>query len=273
MHNLPYEPDIVRQAFSIAEAISGFADRARRFYYEVMLWGHMCPACGGQLAMIAESRCRCQSCGITIDPTVTFQRCTQCGGQPAIRVRRYQCQDCGSDVPSRFLFDGLVFDAEYFRKKMAEHRQHEAELRECVRQILAGSRSQPASLPAADLQAMPGLLESLAELTADVDGIGLSRSAKGFDLQRYEAHVQAHIGQIPMNLHSIPFLSDNRRLDLVRRFIAVLFLAHAGVIDIWQEGSIIWVIQHETDREGQDVPGGTEETDGVEEPVGGAATG
>jgi predicted RNA-binding Zn-ribbon protein involved in translation (DUF1610 family) len=272
MSSLSDGTDIIAQAFGLVEAVSGFADRARRFYYEVMLWGHSCPACSNPLAMVAEGRCRCQSCGITLDPTITFQRCPACGGEPALRVRRYQCRDCGADVPSRFLFDGLVFDAEYFRQKMAEHRQYKAELRERVRQMLAGSRSQPVLMPSIELTGMPDLLNALAGLTAVDDMAGLSYSAKGFDLQRYETHVQAHIGPIAVDLEKIPPLSENRRLDLVRRFLAVLFLASASVIDIWQDGSTIWVIQHETDREGQDVPGGTEEADGVEGPMGGAAT-
>jgi len=59
----------------------------------------------------------------------------------------------------------------------------------------------------------------------------------------------------------------------VRRFIAVIFLAHAGVIDIWQEGQEIMVIKHEANREGQDVFGELEESDGVEGSVGGIEAG
>ena len=45
-------------------------------------------------------------------------------------------------------------------------------------------------------------------------------------------------------------------------------MAHAGIIDIWQDGQDIMAIKHETNRKGQDVPGELEEADGIERPVG-----
>ncbi|KKK63595.1 hypothetical protein LCGC14_2992720, partial [marine sediment metagenome] len=83
--------DIVRQAFRLVEVVTAFAGRARQLYYAVVLLGHSCPRCGGKLAMVAEGRCRCRSCGHGFDPTVAFQRCPACGGKLVLRVRRYQC--------------------------------------------------------------------------------------------------------------------------------------------------------------------------------------
>jgi chromatin segregation and condensation protein Rec8/ScpA/Scc1 (kleisin family) len=54
----------------------------------------------------------------------------------------------------------------------------------------------------------------------------------------------------------------------VWRFIAVIFLAHEGRVEIVQEGEEIMVMQRETDREGCKVPGDLEEADGVEGFVG-----
>ncbi len=264
---------IIREAFGLVDAVGRLAEQARWYYYQVVLCRHACANCGGSLVMAGEGLCECQVCFDRFDPTIAFQVCPACGGKPVLRVRRYQCTSCGQEIVSRFLFDGLVFDAEYFRQKMAEHRQRKAELRERVRQMLAGTRSQAAKMPAADLDGMQDLVAALAGLTSCDDAAGMAWSAKGFDLERYQAHVQAHIGPIPVDLAQIPPLSEDRRLDLVRRFIAILFLATAGTIDISQEGSTIWVKQHETDREGQEVPGGTEDTDGIEGPLGGAATG
>jgi len=133
--------DIIRLAFRLAEAVTGFAGRAKQLYYAVMLMGHECPRCGGGLVMEGEGKCRCNSCGDEFDPTVAFQRCGTCGGRLELRVRRYRCTQCGADVASRFLFDGLAFDAEYFRQKMTESRQRKRELRERVREMLAESRS------------------------------------------------------------------------------------------------------------------------------------
>jgi hypothetical protein len=273
MMPVPFDrAQIICQAFSLVDAVGRLAEQARWYYYQVTLSRHACPSCGGSLLMVGEGRCECQTCRDHFDPTIAFQVCQACGGRPALRIRRYQCDTCGEKIVSRFLFDGLVFDAEYFRQKMAEHRRQKAELRERVRQMLAGTRSVPVLMPAAELEGMPDLLNALAGLTSGNAVPFTAWSAKGFDLERYQAHVLAHIGPIPVDLAKIPPLSEDRRLDLVRRFLAILFMAQSGLIHIWQEGQTIWVKQHETDREGRDVPGGTEEADGVEGPLGGAAT-
>ena len=156
-------------AFEMAEAVQAFMKKARRFFYGVMLIGHRCPRCNGKLAMVSEGKCGCVSCGKELDPTVVFQRCRVCGGIPVLRVRRYQCKDCGSDIESRFFFDGVVFDADYFREKMAESRQRKQEQRERVRQMLAESRSGDLPLEQADLSGVPGLLEALDALTVGFD--------------------------------------------------------------------------------------------------------
>jgi len=91
--------------------------------------------------MVAEGRCKCTCCGDELDPTVNFQRCSACGGIPMLRISRYKCRDCSGDIASRFLFDGLVFDKDYFRRKMSESRQRKEEQHERVRQMLAESRS------------------------------------------------------------------------------------------------------------------------------------
>jgi hypothetical protein len=72
-----------------------------------------------------------------------------------------------------------------------------------------------------------------------------------------------------LSLGEIPPISENARKDLIWRFIAVIFLAHAGTVDLWQEGQAIMVMRHEADRKGQDVSGEFEELDGVEGSVGG----
>ena len=76
-----------------------------------------------------------------------------------------------------------------------------------------------------------------------------------FDLRLYESHVQAHLRDHPVNLTGMPPLGENLRKDLIWRFIAIIFLAHAGVVDIWQKGQEIMVRKHEAIidiREGQE---------------------
>ena len=256
-------------ACELAEAAEAFRAKARRFFYRVMLIGHRCPGCNGFLDMVSESMCRCVSCRKGFDPTVVFQRCPACGGVPVVRVRRYQCRDCCADIESRFLFDGVVFDADYFRTKMAESRHRKQEQRDRVRQMLAESRSGNLVLEHADLSGVPGLLEALNALTAGLDDSLAVEYREEFDLRRYEAHIQASVQDFPVSLLEIPPLSGNPKKDLIWRFIAVIFLAHAGIVDIWQHGQEIMVIKHEANRERCDVSGEPESTDGVEGPAGG----
>jgi hypothetical protein len=264
--------NIITLAFDMAKAVEVFMQKAKRFFYSVMLLGHRCPECIGLLVMMTEGKCQCVSCKKEFDPTVAFQRCSECGGVPVIKVRRYECRNCGGDIQSKFLFDGLAFDADYFRNKMMESRQRKAEQRERVRQILAESRSSDLLLGAVDLAAIPGLLDTLNSLTEGLD-ISFGRESRDeFDLKRYETHIQAHIQDFPISLVEIPPLSENLKKDLIWRFIAVIFLAHAGIIDIRQQGQDIMVIKHETNRKRQDVLGKFEETDGVEGSVGGVET-
>jgi len=260
--------DIIRLAFRLWEKVTGFSGRAREFFYAIVLVGRECSECGGRLEMIGEGRCTCQRCGLDLDPTVAFQRCTTCGGRLALRVRRYRCPSCGVDVASRFLFDGLAFDVGYFRQKMAEHRQRKKEIRERVHRMLAESRSPSCWLPFAELVPGSDLAGALDGLVATTEDIPRWRPAEGLDLKRYQGHVQAHLRDSPVTLGGIPALGEDSRKDLVWRFVAIIFMAHAGLVDIWQEGEAIWVMKHETDREGQDIPRDLEDVDGVEGPPG-----
>jgi len=260
-------------AFEMAEAVEAFLQKARRFFYTVMLIGHRCPKCNGSLAMVSESRCRCVSCGKEFDPTVTFQRCSKCGGVPVLRVRRYQCRDCGANIISKFLFDGVVLDPDYFRQRMAESRKRKQQQGERVRQMLAESRSGDLPLDHADLGSVPGLVDALNALTAGMDEAIAVEAREEFNLKAYESHVRAHIQDFPASLTDIPPLSENPKKDLIWRFIAVIFLAHASVLNVWQDGPEVMVKKREADRKGQDVPGESENTDGFERPMGRAEAG
>jgi hypothetical protein len=64
-------------------------------------------------------------------------------------------------------------------------------------------------------------------------------------------------------------LNENLRKDLIWWFIAVVFLAHVGIVDVWQEGQDIMVTKHGTNRKRQDVLGELEEADGIQGSMGG----
>jgi rubredoxin len=257
--------NLVNLSFEMAAAVRQFLERARRFYYIVMLFGCRCPKCDGALSMVAEGGCRCDACGYVFDPTVAFARCSSCGGVPVLKVRRYQCRQCGGEIRSPFLFDGIVYDAAYFCRKMAQSRRRKAELKRRVREMLADCRSDPLTLGVTDIGSVPGLAAALDGLTGGLEQIAQGVSRDGFDLDRYQEHVAACLKRAPTELRQIPALIDNPRLDLVWRFIAVIFLEQAGLVQTRQESLTIWVMRVD-DRERQDVSGEAEDADGFEGP-------
>jgi len=263
---------MVRAALAVLEAVASYRAHARAYFHVVMLSGHECPNCHGNLTMIRDGCCRCELCRTEFDPTVAFQRCGTCGGKPRVHIRRYECSRCGAQITSQFLFDALVFDADYFRHKMAEHRQRRRVQRERVRQMLAETRSPHTVPPAAELDAVPGLIAALNGLSAGTLPEFTFSPRQAFDLKRYQTHVRAHSGPIAVDLDRIPPLSENTRLDRIWRFVAVIFLTHAGELAVRQNGTTIWVMQAEANGERQGLPGNAEGADGIERPVGRAET-
>ena len=262
--------NIIRLAFRLVARVGRYANRARRFFYEVLLSDYRCPSCQGPLEMIKDGSCRCRKCKRTYDPTIAFQRCPQCGGPPELVVRRYRCSECGAPVASRFLFDGSIFDADYFRGKMAESRRRKKEQRQRVKQMLAESRSMPLGQQPIELDAVPGLVDALNGLTGGLPDGTIDLEQVTFDLQRYRGHILWQLNDPPVDFDDIPALEPDRRIDRIWRFIAVIFMAHAGDIRVWQDGPTI-LIDHETHRERQSIPGEAQESDELEGSVGRAS--
>jgi len=146
---------------------------------------------------------------------------------------------------------------------MAESRQRKEKQREQVRQLLAESRSDSLLLEVGDLNSVPGLIETLNSLTQGIDENVLVELKGKFDLQRYQEHICQYISDEPVKLRDIPAIIENYRLDLIWRFVAVIFLEHQHLVDIRQQGQIIWVSKH-ADRQGQDIFGETDEINGLE---------
>lgn len=261
--------NIIALAFDMANAVGLFVQKAKKYFYHVMLFGHRCPKCNSSLHMRAEGMCRCNLCKFEFDPTIEFQNCSTCGGVPVLQVRRYVCKQCCSDITSKFLFDGLVFDRSYFKQRMADSRQRRKERREHVRKMLAECRSDALPLKEVDLESVPGLLDALNSLTTGIDTGFIHELHAKFDLKRYQEHIQDHIQNIPVSLNEIPPLSKEcPRKDRIWRFVALIFLAHTGVADIWQDGWDIMVVKNEINGKGQGVFRELEESDGIEGPVG-----
>jgi hypothetical protein len=255
--------NIIKLAFEMFEAVQRFFNKAGKFYYMVVLLGRRCSKCNGRLSMVAESRCKCVKCGFEFDPTVEFQRCSACGGVPVLRVRRYYCENCGNEVTSKFVFETLPFEKEYFKQKMAESRLREKEKLQQVKEMLLQCRSQSIVAEAVDLDSVPGLLAALNSLTNGIDEQILIELKGKFELGRYQEHIKAHIQDFPIDLRGIPAIIENARKDLIWRFIAVIFLEHQRGVQIRQEGQTIWVSKY-VDRQGQDFSDGIEEVDAFE---------
>jgi len=256
--------DIIACAFELEAAVKQLCRKIRLFFYRVVLSGFECPICGGSLIMIADGLCGCGVCGYEFDPTLEFQKCTHCGGKARLKVSRYFCSVCKQGITSKFLFDGRVYDRHYFAEKMQKSRQQKKIRREQLKRKVMQYRS-------GDIQAGPAEMAGMADLLAAIDTLGKGikpaiplPKEDGFDLNRYQRHIQAHINDFAMNLRDIPPLIENARKDLIWRFIAVIFLAHAGVVTIRQDGLDIMVTQNETDRKGQDFFDETAESDRFE---------
>jgi hypothetical protein len=167
-------------------------------------------------------------------------------------------------VPSRFVFDGRVFDREYFRQRMAESRERNRAVQERAPPRQVALRSDALPQPPAQLSAVPGLAEALNGLVGVPEiAAWLPLIREGFDFNRYQTHLQAHIGPIEVCFDDLPSLDNNARMDRIWRFVALVFMTHAGDIDLRQEGRTIWVMQRGTDGEGQGILGETETLDGV----------
>ena len=132
---------------------------------------------------------------------------------------------------------------------MVEHREHKRQQRERVKRMLAELRSGVIEAGPSDLDAVPDLVAALNALTdcadAELPGAPLVR----FDLRRYPSHVCGHVGNEPITFDDLPHLEDDRRLNRIWRFVAIIFLAHSGVLDVRQHEQTIMVVKRETDRE------------------------
>lgn len=232
--------DIIAQAHKIRCAVDIFIAHARGYYYEVILSGFSCPDCGGAVEMLFDGLCRCRSCGDEFDPTIAFQRCG-CGGRLALKICRYQCVKCGDIVRSRFVFDGTVLDKEYFKQRMAQSREKKQKRREKIISDLIENRSEPIETDYIDLNAVEGLTDALDELTCVPQLSGLLPLCKGFDLARYQSHLEAETGADEVCFDDIMPLEEDVRLDRIWRFVAVIFMAHLGTMRLHQSDGIIYI--------------------------------
>jgi len=153
-------------------------------------------------------------------------------------ARHFCTTDLGMDWPLH------ARDSTYFAEKMRERRRQKKERLERLRALIPRRQcwEEPESLAPEGGGEADAFLTALLAETRDVQPAILSMArwlAKraSFDLDAAQQHLLAHIEPAGTNLRHLPPLVDDSRLDLIFKFIAAVFLQHAGVIQIHQPES------------------------------------
>lgn len=252
--------NIIHEAFVITQAVDRLKEKVRHFFYQVILMGHSCPECRAKIEMVADNWCHCRLCGHEFDPTQQFQRCS-CGGHLKIQVRRYICQDCGTVCGSRFAFDSVVYDREYFAEKMRESRNRKAQKGIDRSSTISQQRSDNMKYCAAEISSVPGLISALDSLTGSINTASMLELRKRFDLNKYQRHIIKYIDSDPIDLKTIPAIEENSKLDIIWKFVAIIFLEHEGKIVISQINNEIFVSKNDVNRKRQDISFEAERSD------------
>lgn len=229
----------IHAANQVQGRVFNYKEHARSFYFEVLLTAYECPTCTGRLIMTGISQCSCSN-GHVWNPTITFQVSDCCQARLNKKTFHYACSSCGRSVQSRFLFDGKVFDKDYFREMMQESRTRAAGKRERIKNLLADSRSDTLSLTEyPDLEAIPGLLQDLDDLfqtTMDPGNVTIFEPKTDFHMDLYRRHILSVLGRQTLRFSDISALSGDNRLDRVRRFITLVFMDNDLEVEIEQQG-------------------------------------
>ena len=226
--------------------VNKFKERAREYYFEVILSPYQCPVCERRLHMTGQSECSC-SCGNSLDPTLAFQKSSCCCARLTRKTFHYACSVCNNIVSSRFLFDERVFDKEYFREMMQESRRRKEKKREEISRLLAETRSDTLSLiEDPHLESIPGLImdldafiqngrDEMAQSAFDMDMKSV------FKLNDYRDHILSVLTWDSILFSNIAPLIDDDRHDRVGRFITLIFMQNDQEVDLTQNGDDIWV--------------------------------
>jgi hypothetical protein len=197
-HQKTYIPNPLLQINGILEYVQEYRNRVKAFYFDVLLSQYRCPKCSGSIHMVGQSECSCL-CGYRFDPTLAFQMSSCCMKPLTRKTFHYACSGCHKIVPSRFIFDERVFDAEYFREMMQDSRKRALVKKEEVRRLLAESRSGALTLmEEPQFDAIPELFKDL-DMFIQNNPCQLSDEAfdlnTGFDMIPYRTQVLSLLSQ------------------------------------------------------------------------------
>jgi len=235
------------QINGILDYVEAYRARVKAFYFEVLLSQYRCPRCGGPLHMTGQSECSCV-CGNTFDPTAAFQVSPCCQVKLIRRTFHYVCSRCYEIIPSRFLFDERLFDAEYFREMMRDSRSRAMAKKEEIRRLLAESRSGTLTLmDEPNFAAIPELLNDLDSFIHDND---YHLSDETFDLKSdfnmasYRTHILSLLNRSHLRFSDISSLTSDNRRDKVRRFITLVSMDNDREIDVQQDDKDLLIMRH-----------------------------
>ena len=115
-----------------------------------------------------------------------------------------------------------------------------------MRQLLADSRSEPLRLmEEPSLESIPGLIDDLNSFMQE-ESIGTYEfhivSHSNFHMNEYREHILSGLGWDAVLFSCITPLTEDLRLDRIRRFITLVFMQNDREIELIQDDdSHIWV--------------------------------
>jgi hypothetical protein len=228
---------LIEELHHVHIRISELKEKAKIFYFRVLLSNYQCRKCRGKLTMTGENQCSC-SCGEVFDPTLAFQKSTCCGVKLIRKTYHYICSRCKKVNPSRFLFDERVFDREYFSKMMKASRAKAKKKKEEIIKLLLESRS-------GELPLLQDLcLESIPDLIADLDHFvgadeyesddAVLETNSVFSMDDYRSHILSALDCGSRFFSKINNLGKDHREDKVYRFVTLIFMQNDQEVELTQ---------------------------------------
>lgn len=239
-------------ALRLLRQVSAYRNRARDYFYNVLYTAYSCPKCSGRLSAVGPGESQCTRCGVRFDSTLKFQRSPCCQARLVRRRCHYGCQDCGALVRSRFLFDERVFDAAYFRERVAASRARRKQYENAMRRQLAEAHTAPLVFTS-----FHGV-EAVQDLSADLDAL-LAQTPTcppvrvpedDFCLETYRDLVRSRVRDCVVHFDAIPSLCKDAKTDRARRFTALISMEHDREIALDCSGGSIVVRAYAIDAEG-----------------------
>ena len=233
----PQGNHLLVQIDHVQAQIVGLKEKAKKFYFQVLLSLFKCPKCDGEMEMTGVSQCSCKN-GHTLDPTLVFQKSSCCSARLVRKTFHYVCFRCKRINPSRFLFDERIFDQAYFSQMMKKHRDRIQKRKEMIiKQMQEAKSDELTILDEPYLESLPGLLEDLDQFVKagkpepEDSGFEVDR---GFTMTDYRSHILSALDCGSRFFSSISNLGFDTREDRAFRFVTLIFMQHDSEVEITQ---------------------------------------